>query len=299
MTNQNNEKSKNGKRIALILLALLLIAAIAFGAYTYSKYVSSGNGSGSATVAQWGFEVKAENSAKGDDVGFSKYYTADGLATGTQDNAVIKVSTSRDPSKNIVAPGAHGEFAFKIKGTAEVNATLSTVIQEGFSDIYIAVTNSTTTQTLYYNPICFSLTGGSGDSSVTIEDVTLAQLVSELESNEILNKSISAGTTITESEYTLKWEWPYEAASDAATLFTTKDGTAQASTVNFKKTEIDKLDTALGLLATSPTYTGTNSISDNSGGTWSIQTGTANTDYCLDISFDLVITITQVQIPNA
>ena len=39
MTNQNNDKSKNGKRIALILVALLLIAAIAFGAYTYSKYV--------------------------------------------------------------------------------------------------------------------------------------------------------------------------------------------------------------------------------------------------------------------
>ena len=31
MTNQNNDKSKNGKRIALILVALLLIAAIAFG----------------------------------------------------------------------------------------------------------------------------------------------------------------------------------------------------------------------------------------------------------------------------
>ena len=61
MTNQNNEKSKNGKRIALILLALLLIAAIAFGAYTYSKYVSSGNGSGSATVAKWGFTITVDD----------------------------------------------------------------------------------------------------------------------------------------------------------------------------------------------------------------------------------------------
>lgn len=297
MTNQNNEKSKNGKRIALILLALLLIAAIAFGAYTYSKYISSANGNGSASVAQWGFEVKAENSASGDDLGFSKYYTADGLATGTQDNAVIKVSTSRNPSVNIVAPGAKGEFTFKIKGTAEVNATLSTVIEAGFSDIYIAVKNGDTT--LYYNPIRFSLTGGTDSSAVNIEDVTLAQLVSKLATNKILNKDISAGTTITENEYILKWEWPYEAASDTATLFTKKDDTAEASAVSFKKTEIDKLDTALGLLATSTTYTGTNSITDNSKGTWSIQTATANTDYCLDISFNLVITITQVQIPNA
>ena len=43
MTNQSNEKSKNGKRLALILLALLLIAAIAFGAL-YILQVCNPNG---------------------------------------------------------------------------------------------------------------------------------------------------------------------------------------------------------------------------------------------------------------
>ena len=104
MTNQNNDKSKNGKRIALILVALLLIAAIAFGAYTYSKYVSSGEGQDSATVAAWGYTVTV---GTGDDTGFgfSQYYGADGEADADGTSAVIAGITS---DKNVVAPGAKG-----------------------------------------------------------------------------------------------------------------------------------------------------------------------------------------------
>ena len=57
MTNQNNEKSKNGKRLALILIAILLLVAIAFGAYTYSRYVTRDSGNGEATVAKWGYTI--------------------------------------------------------------------------------------------------------------------------------------------------------------------------------------------------------------------------------------------------
>ena len=57
--NQSNAKSK--KRIALILVALLLLAAIAFGAYTYSRYVTSGSGNGSANVAAWGYSLTVGN----------------------------------------------------------------------------------------------------------------------------------------------------------------------------------------------------------------------------------------------
>lgn len=103
MTNQNNDKSKNGKRIALILVALLLIAAIAFGAYTYSKYVSDASGSGTATVAKWGFNMSiTDNSANGGDkFGFANDYSSSGTAQNSEDSAVISASAG---STNIVAP---------------------------------------------------------------------------------------------------------------------------------------------------------------------------------------------------
>ena len=111
MTNQNNEKSKNGKRIALILLALLLIAAIAFGAYTYSKYISEGNGGGTATVAKWGFNINVSSAENRD---FSTRYDD----TGYENAAGVSIISSSEG--NVVAPGAKGAIDFSLSGDAEV-----------------------------------------------------------------------------------------------------------------------------------------------------------------------------------
>ena len=142
MTNQNNEKSKNGKRIALILLALLLIAAIAFGAYTYSKYISSANGTGSASVAKWGFTITASNVNDTDDTNvFGQYYGTSGTEQDGKDNAVIAGASSE-----VVAPGAKGSFRFSVTGDAEVQATLKTEItkvaeDQDIQDVYLTLSN--------------------------------------------------------------------------------------------------------------------------------------------------------------
>ena len=246
MTNQNNDKSKNGKRIALILVALLLIAAIAFGAYTYSKYVSSREGQDSATVAAWGYTVTVGNGTD-NSFGFSQYYGADGEADTDGASAVIAGITS---DKNVVAPGAKGSTEITISGYAEVDAELSVVVADSFSDIYIEMTaDGQTPATLYYFPVLFSLSDGDGD----FEDITnqpLANVVAALEglSEELQSSTSTTGTTTT---YTLSWAWAFEGTPESEgqpqnVLWTKSGDTYIAHTAKITAADVDSLDTSLG-----------------------------------------------------
>ncbi len=288
MTNQNNDKSKNGKRIALILVALLLIAAIAFGAYTYSKYVSSGSGDDSATVAAWGYTVTVGN---GTDTGFgfSQYYGADGEADADGSSAVIAGITA---DKNVVAPGAKGSTTITISGYAEVDAKLS-VVAESTNNIYIEMTaTGQTPATLYYFPVLFSLSDGDGD----FEDITnqpLANVVAALEglSEELQSSTSTTGTTTT---YTLSWAWAFEGTPESEgqpqnTLWTADgDGTYSEHETKITAADVDSLDTSLGQAAVL-----SSSFSDRS-----ITVGGQSYNYSKDnchTSLDLQITVSITQ----
>lgn len=286
MTNQNNDKSKNGKRIALILVALLLIAAIAFGAYTYSKYVSSREGQDSATVAAWGYTVTV---GTGDDTGFgfSQYYGADGVADADGTNAVIAGITS---DKNVVAPGAKGSTKITISGYAEVDAELSVVVADSFSDIYIEMTaDGQTPATLYYFPVLFSLSDGG---SVNITNQPLANVVDALEdlSAELPSSDSTAGTTTT---YTLSWAWAFEGTPESEgqpqnVLWTKSGDTYIAHTAKITAADVDSLDTSLGQAAVlSSSFSGR-----------SITVGGQSYNYSKDnchTSLDLQITVSVTQ----
>ena len=270
MTNQtNNEKSKNGKRLALILVALLLIAAVAFGAFTYSRYITEKEGTGSATVAKWGFTANIS----AEDMGFSKMYKTDGTATTEAAEAVIN-------SKNtVVAPGAKGSVTFTVGGTAEVNAkityALSAVGEAGaISDVSLTLKNGDASVT--YNPIKWTLNDGTSD----VSDVeTLAEVQEYLEG---LTKEIKAGTKLTATTYTLSWAWAF----DNETPVTAGDSTL----------DCDDLDTLLGKLATQnqpvsdfSDYT----AKDASGEDWIV------TGYSINVGFVLSITIEQINTVGA
>lgn len=300
MTNQSNEKSKNGKRLALILLALLLIAAIAFGAYTYSKYVTNQKGTGSATVAKWGYLLnigKAED-AKGDSFGFSQYYTTEGVASdnNTENGAAIVGGVA---STNVVAPGAKGSFTFSIEGTAEVDAQLTASIAN-MKDIYITVKNDNTT--LYYFPVLFTVTATGEESLPT--NVTLWDFKTWAES---FTKKLEAGNTdySTAKEYTVSWAWNYSAAETNYLYQVSKSGTgytiAKYEDVTFDATAIDTLDTALGYLAAEKTSAAQMTITDSEEGSWIIQNTNADqsftpdmSKYSLNIGFDFSLSLTQV-----
>ena len=286
MTNQNNDKSKNGKRIALILVALLLIAAIAFGAYTYSKYVSSRKGQDSATVAAWGYTVTVGNGTD-NSFGFSQYYGADGEADADGTSAVI----AGIESENVVAPGAKGSTTITISGYAEVDAALS-VVAESTNNIYIELTASGQTPgTLYYFPVLFSLESDD-DQFTDITNQPLANVVAALEGlNEELQSSTS--TTGTTTTYTLSWAWAFEGTAESAgqpqnTLWVSDgDGTYSVHSTKITAADVDKLDTSLGQAVTSVDLSNDSITVDG-------QPYTYNKDDC-HTSLDLQITVSITQ----
>lgn len=243
MTNQQNERSNNGKRIVLIMLAILLIAAIAFGAYTYSKYVTSKDGSTSAPVAKWGFTVTMQpGDADGDIFGFSQYYSADGTAA----NAAADIIDGANG--NVVAPGTKGSFTFSVDGTAEVQAKITadlTVI----SDVVIVMEKSSETSTNFtYNPVRFTLSkAGEGGQYTAVaggSNITLKELETEVEALFTEDSTINPGEKAKGAgTYKIEWAWAYESES-----FT-------AGSVNLNKDNVNALDTLLGK-ASSSNFTG-------------------------------------------
>ena len=283
MTNQNNEKSKNGKRLALILIALLLIVAVAFGAYTYSRYVSRQNGTGSATVAMWGFSatINPDNEAAvGDDFGFHTSYDS----TGEADNsgtAIVK-STTRTKG-NIVAPGAKGQLVFTYGGTAEVLASLDIALTVN-SDISLTLSNEGQTVTLVYSPIKFAY----GDSAATVDTsytYTAAALATEL--NKLDPTSIAAGTSVTSTKKYIDWMWAFQGGDDIS-LTATKGSTEATFSA-------DELDTVLGSISSSyvnnpdsATVPANTTVTDSTGAPWNVT--------AVDLVFDISLSISFTQI---
>ena len=274
MTNQtNNEKSKNGKRLALILVALLLIAAVAFGAFTYSRYITKKEGTGSATVAKWGYTLTIGDGTENEDMGFSQFYGSDGIEDEDNTAAVIAGVTN---DKNVVAPGAKGSVTFTVGGEAEVNAkityALSAVGEAGaISDVSLTLKNGDASVTYY--PIKWTLNNGTSD---VVAGKTLADVQSYL-TNTLGSQPIKAGTKLTETTYTLSWA----SAFDNETPVTAGDSTL----------DCDDLDTLLGKLAAQSQpvsdfsdYT----AKDASGDDWIV------TGYSINVGFVLSITIEQI-----
>ena len=243
MTNQQNERSNNGKRIVLIMLAILLIAAIAFGAYTYSKYVTSKDGSTSAPVAKWGFTVTMQpGDADGDIFGFSQYYSADGTAA----NAAADIIDGANG--NVVAPGTKGSFTFSVDGTAEVQAKITADLTVT-NDVAIVMEKSGETTTNFtYNPVRFTLSKlGEGDQYEAVDggsDLTLKELETKVEGLFTNDNTINPGENAQGAgTYKIEWAWAYESES-----FT-------AGSVNLNKDNVNALDTLLGK-ASSSNFTG-------------------------------------------
>lgn len=236
MTNQNNEKSKNGKRLALILIAILLLVAIAFGAYTYSRYVTRDSGTGSAPVAKWGYSVTVSDGANGsDEFGFANNYNSSGTAQESDTNAVI--SASGETKSNIVAPGANGSMTFSIKGDAEVSAKVIAELKST-SKIFITVSGGDAPDKYYYYPVVYSLNNGTRDVVVGSIDEVAAYLTANV------NQVVNPNSTKLNLSYTLKWAWAFE-RTEGMTL---KDSTG-GKKLKITGDDVDVLDTALGLLA--------------------------------------------------
>lgn len=256
---QNRENAgKNKKTILIVAIALLLVFALTLGGFTFAKYISQGSGSDSATVAKWGFVVKADATDF-----FSSDYTkgagdfAEAAEAGT--GVAVKASAAA------VAPGTTGSFTFEIKGSAEVKANV-TVALTGADIVLKAAAGG---ETYTYNPIKFSF---QKDSEAADENLTFDQLEDKLTA---LSEDIAAGGTYSKAgKYTVAWEWAFDNNAVSVQPDDT-EGTALSG---------DACDTLLGMYAAA----GSTGTVDYNGAVYTM-TGTVTT-----LELNLSISVAQV-----
>ena len=218
---QNTQKNSKKKSIFIIALLLLLVAVIGFGGYTLSKYVSSKEDNGTASVAKWGFTVSGDVTNA-----FGKNYEFKSGAknsTVTNETNEAKLTVKASDTSNKVAPGTTGSVTFGFGGTSEVLASFTFDLQ--ITDISLAYTKDNAAGT--YNPIKWTLNDGTSD---VVSNGTLAAVQTALE--DIENVTLRPGDTLDEKNYTLTWVWDFETSD-----------------------EYNKLDTYLGKLANGDTDT--------------------------------------------
>ena len=96
------ENKKQNNNIAVIaILALLLIAVLAFGIWAWSKYTSTLEGNGTATVAKWNFGTDT---------------VIENLDLATTSGAT-KMDTVNNVATDRIAPGTSGSFSVVLNTT--------------------------------------------------------------------------------------------------------------------------------------------------------------------------------------
>lgn len=259
MTQIKTERKNNRKTAIIVALLLALIALMCFGGYTFSKYVTSGKGSGTANVAKWGYTASVDATKL-----FGEEYKYDATKTastvnGTGANLTVKADTA---GKNLVAPGTTGSMTFKVKGQAEVKALVGVYINEavhgeGIKDVVLKV-QKTGGEEIVYNPVKWTLKK-NGVAVPNAENTTL-KAVAETFISDSTNGVKEAGTQL-DVTYELVWAWAYE------------------GTETFDGITVDELDTILGRRANDARYT--------TYGDWTIN------EVCTEIKFAFVGQVTQ------
>ncbi len=226
MRQTQNTKKDNRKSIFVIALLLLLVAVIGFGGYTMSKYISSKNKEGSASVAKWGYTITADTTKL-----FGDEYVAGVIGDATAEGAVITAKADTT-NRFIVAPGHSGSMTFTVKGTAEVKAKISLSFVNTPDEIVLNYTKSGAAEVKNYYPVKWTLTKKNKDGdSTTIAEGKLSEIEEKLKGADYTGTTYDAGADV-EDVYTLSWSWAFENTDDDANSLDTLLGwTASGATV--------------------------------------------------------------------
>lgn len=261
MTQQKTERKNNKKTAVIVALLLALIALMCFGGYTFSKYVTSGTGNGTANVAKWGYTASVDTTKL-----FGKEYKLAAAKVSTVDGAG-KINVQADPAneRNLVAPGTTGSMTFKVGGKAEVRALLSMGIDvHTHKDVVLKIKKTDDTAYTEYRPVKWTLKKNDGAVTTTVaEKVTLAKVAEKIH-EESINKEYAPNEELTTTTYELSWAWEFEGTGSVLDL------------------SIDQLDTILGQMAAGVTeYTPAGYVIDA-------------TNSFTEFSFDFTIQVSQI-----
>ena len=170
-------------RLSALLLALVMITSCMVGG-TFAKYTSSADGSDTATVAKWSFDVGGTEITTTDTITFDLFNTI---------KDTNKTDNESDVFNGKIAPGTSGSFKLELKNTSEVNALYTIKLEEVEG-----------TQV----PLYYSLTGSDNAAEWynTIDTLNAA----------LANKQIGMDTAPNNTaSHTVYWEWVYQETGDA------------------------------------------------------------------------------------
>ena len=253
MTQQKSERKNNRKTAVIVALLLALIALMCFGGYTFSKYVTHGNGTGKAQVAKWGYTVNVDTSGI-----FGEKYKkeAGAFSTITTSNDGLSVK-AESAGRNLVAPGTTGSMIFSVGGKAEVNALLSMGITPN-QDVVLKIKKGEEAE-IVYNPVKWTLKKG-GVAVTGAENVTLIEIADKLNHEPVsVGGTYKAGVELPETVYELSWAWAFE------------------GTETFTGITVNELDTILGQRANNAAFTYAG---------WTINEAVTSIDFVLDIKVE-------------
>ena len=320
------KKNKPMRAAGVLLLATMLTTCMTAG--TFAKYTTSDSAEDSARVAKFGVVVSADGTLFGQQYQDSANGNKIMTYTSTDTTGTVQVSTSTDG--NVVAPGTKNDtgLGFSVTGQPEVDVNVTSTIEteniyltKGTYGVMVKTDNVTsvnfkadtyyveedgvyTLATAYsaddtyyvlndkvelttnYYPVVYTLTGdtdSTNDTDGTYTSDSLAEIAETLKTQLGTDgtKTVQANTSLAEEldlgSEVLTWEWAYERLNDDDEVIEMYDGA----------------DTILGDLASASdtTFTGTVvKLQEDD----SYEAPAEDTDYNLETSFNMSITVTQI-----
>lgn len=253
MTQHKSERKNNRKTAVIVALLLALVALLCFGGYTFSKYVTHGNGTGTANVAKWGYTVNVDTSG----IFGEKYKKVAGdfsTITAAPDGLTVKAESA---GRKLVAPGTTGSMTFSVGGKSEVRARLYMGITPN-EDVVLKIKKGEEAE-IVYNPVKWSLTK-NGNPVDGAQNVTLIDIANKLNHEPVsVGGTYEAGTELPETTYVLSWAWAFE------------------GTETFAGITVNELDTILGQRANNAAFTYAG---------WTINEAVTSIEFVLDIKVE-------------
>ena len=108
------------KIFSILLLLVMLVLMLIVG--TYAKYTTEVEGSDSAVVAKWAWQINDDDVSKNDtEFAFNLFDTIKDTADGNNET---------DVKATKIAPGTMGAFEIKVENLSEVNANYNLTLKE-------------------------------------------------------------------------------------------------------------------------------------------------------------------------
>ena len=250
-------------RLACVVLVLTLLSTCVISG-TFAKYVTSDTASDAAHVAKFGVKVEIE----GDDM-FETQYTTD----DTKVASTIEYSVKSSGTDKVVAPGTNSAedgdaVKFSISGTPEVAINVD-IEMKNLKDVYLGDGTYTDWTKADVDNDDVNYDDDDNETYTLTEDYY--PIVWTLKVDDAGNPSVVANGTLAEIEQAVEAYVTSKPNYEANTFL---DETYTLEWNWAFEQDMDKADTTLGNI--------------NAG----IEKDAK--DYCTDVSFDLAITVTQI-----